>query len=495
MRLGGYNMTDEFKLAKSAIFNTGNTSISNPWTAQDVDKLEVEDVKEFREVVDSCRFFYKRDPIASTIINKLIDIGITPLEFEHSKLNPNQERIVESMLESFEEYAEAMALEYLVSGLLVPEVSFTAVKSDALSKMGIKKYTSFVLPTDMWLRDPETIKIKQVWSSKPSYYVEVPEDLIHFIQNEGVYEDMSEDKELYREMARRYPKFVAAIKRGDTEIKLENDRITRRRVLSDSPYPIPYLYGATEPMKHKRNIRRMDYSIASRVISAIQLIKVGNDEYPLTEDDDDVLDALKDKMYWRNTASGGDIERIFQLFTNHTVTIEWVFPDIQALLDDAKYKDVNRDIFYALGFPAILVTGETERSSASDAEYALLSPIKTIENFRNKILKIINSIFEEALSLNDLKLDTKLRFQPVNLQTLVDFYEILTKLYESGGLSRESYVGGIGYVLEDELHKLESEKEMMDDMNLPEFGPSPFSRRPDNTTNSTNPTDSVDKNA
>ena len=475
-------MTDE-KLnntAQAAFFNLSSNQASNPWTAEDIDKLEVEDVEEFREVTELCRFFYKRDPIASTVINKLIDIGVTKLDYEHSELKPNQEALIESMLPSFEEFAEAMALEYLISGLLVPEVSFTAVPKDELNKLGVKRYSAFVLPTDMWLRDPMTIKIKQVWSSKPSYYIEIPDDLIHFITTGGYYEDNTKDVELYNELAQRYPKFVAAVKRGETEFKLENKRIMRRRVLSGSPYPIPYLYGATEPMKHKRNIRRMDYSVASRVISAIQLIKVGNDEYPLTEDDSDVLDALKDKMYWRNSSSMGDIERIFQLFTNHTVEIEWVFPDIETLLDDSKYKDVNRDIFYALGFPAILVTGETERSSASEAEYALLSPIKTMENFRDKILKILNDILEETLDLNDLKLNTRLRFKPINLQALIDFYEILSKLYDSGSLSREEYLAGMGYNLDDELGKLEQEKTKMEEMDLPEFGPSPFSREPQN---------------
>jgi hypothetical protein len=486
-------MTDETKLAKAAFMRqVGSGNTYNPWAYDDIDKMEVEDVKEFREVVDVCRFFYKRDPIASTVINKLIDIGITELEFEHSKLTPNQEKILESMKEPFEEFAEVIAMEYLLSGLVVPEVSYTAVPNDELIKLGIKRYSSFVLPTDLWLRDPMTIKIKQVWSSQPTYYVQIPDDLIHFIQNNGIYEDGTEDKELYRDFAKRYPKFVAAVKAGETEIKLENDLILRRRVVSDSPYPVPYLYGATESMKHKRNIRRMDYSVAARVISAIQLIKAGNDEFPLTEDDDDVLENLKSEMYWRNTG-GRDVEKVFQLFTNHTVTVEWVFPDMESLLDDTKYRDVNRDIFYALGFPAILVTGETERSSASEAEYAILSPIKTINSFRRKILKILNDILDETLEKNATKLDTKFRFAPINLQALEVFYEALTKLYESGSISRESYVEPLGFNLDDELAKLEQEKDAMDDMDLPEFSPQPFSPQPGNNQNSANPSKTAKK--
>jgi len=137
-------------------------------------------------------------------------------------------------------------------------------------------------------------------------------------------------------------------------------------MLADAEYPIPYLYPGLESYKHKRNLRRMDYSIASRVISAILHVKAGSDEFPLTEDQQDVLDDLESKFHWREGISPTDIERVFTLFTNHTIELNWVFPDVEALLNDKKYDAVNKDIILALGFPRILITGETERSFTSD---------------------------------------------------------------------------------------------------------------------------------
>ena len=67
----------------------------------------------------------------------------------------------------------------------------------------------------------------------------------------------------------------------------------------------------------------------------------------------------------------------------------------------------------------------------------------------------------------------------------------MTKLYESGSLSRESYLNGIGYDLDDQLEQLEYEKRMMEDMDLPEFGAAPYSREPKNMgEDSKNPTES-----
>ncbi len=476
-------MTDEKnetqpKLAQAAFMNLqNNISVSNPWTWDQIDKLEIVDVDEYRKTVFGCRFFYKRDPIASTVINKMIDIGITDIDFERNNLNNNEENLVEGLLPSLIDFAEAMAMEYLISGLVIPEIKYTTVNKTELEASGIKlkKYASFTLPTSMWVRDPATITIKSPGlSDKRSYFIKIPTELIHFITTKGVYDNLMEDKELYAYLRTAYPKFVAAVQAGKLYFKLENPLIIRRKVVADSPYPIPYLFASMEAMKHKRNIRRMDYSIASRVISAIQIVKLGNDLYPLTEDDEEQLSDIKNQMYWRNSG-GQDVERIFQLFSNHTLEIEWVFPDTEALLSDSKYKEVNRDIFYGLGFPAILATGETERTGSSDAEYAMLSPTQTMEVYRRKIIGILDDVVSETLKLNGMKGTTELRFKPINLSSFRYFVDAMIKLYETGNISKETFVEQFGMNYSDEFERRENEKEMMDDSDLEEFPEQPFS--------------------
>ena len=476
-------MTDEkkptyTKLKNAAFMNLqNNITVSNPWTWDQVDKLAVVDVDEYRKTVFGCRFFYKRDPIASTVINKMIDIGITDIDFERNNLNNNEENLVEGLLPSLVDFAEAMAMEYLISGLVIPEVKYTTVSKAELEASGIKlkKYAAITLPTSMWVRDPATIIIKSPGlSDKQSYFIKIPEELIHFITSKGVYDNLMEDKELYRYLETTYPQFVAAVQAGKLYFKLEDPLIIRRKVVADSPYPIPYLYASMEAMKHKRNIRRMDYSIASRVISAIQIVKLGNDTFPLTEDDEEQLQDIKNQMYWRNTG-GTDVERIFQLFSNHTLEIEWVFPDTEALLADSKYKEVNRDIFYGLGFPAILATGETERTGSSDAEYAMLSPTQTMEAYRRKIISVLDGVISETLKHNGMKGTTALRFKPINLSSFRYFVEAMIKLYETGNISKETFVEQFGMNYSDEFERREDEKKMMDASDLEEFPEQPFS--------------------
>lgn len=472
------------RLSVAAFLPSVTTNV-NPWSPTDVDKLEDLDTDNFREIVKACRFFYKHDSIVSTVINKLVDISITDLIIPKNKLSANEYRIISALKGKLQEYAENIALEYLISGLIVPEIKYANTTKEQLKEFGIKKYETLTLPVSMWLRDPMTIIINSsMFMDEPSYFVEIPENLRLFITNNGTYSDGTKDEETYRMLLAYYPEFVMEVKNGAISVLIDNPLIVRRRYLTSSPYPIPYLTSVVEPLKHKRNLRRMDYATASRVIGAIQLFKLGSDEFPVTQDQEDQFDQLRDQMYYRYSGNR-DLERIFQLFANHTLQIEWIYPPIDALLNDKKYAEVNQDIMLGLGFPRILMTGEVERSGTSNAEYATMSPIKTMENLRAKILKILNNIVDNVIEKNKLKGDTTLRFSPINMMGFEAFVNGLSLLYNTGNLSRTSYANAFGYDLEEEFNLRSEEKELMDSLGIEEFEAQPFSPQPGK--NETNP--------
>jgi len=473
--------------AKASIYtppNLGGDS-ANPWTAKNVDKFATKDVlKEYRKVVESCRFFYRRDPLPSSVINKMVDISMSELKFENKGVPDNIFRVYESILLVLQDFAEQCALEYLISGLIIPEIDFDSVGKKELTRRGIKAYTSLKLPENMWLRDPETISINSPYiGNRTSYFVDVPEELIQFIKSEGQYSDGTKDVELYKQLVEEYPEIVQQIKDGVVKFALEDVQATRRRVLSDSPYPTPYLYPALESLRHKRNLRRMDYSISARVISAIMHVKVGTDEFPLVSEDDMQLEALQSQMKWRDS-SGKDIERIFQLFTNHTVEINWVFPDTSILLDEKKYASVNTDILYALGMPGILITGESVRSQSSDADIALIAPERTMRGIRNKILPIIRGIIEDIREQNKFKSAPEIFFTPMRLVEFNSFLEGLKFLYDSGNISRTTVDKEFGFIFDSEVKQRAKEQKILKKYDVDEFAPVPHSNSPGNTENS-----------
>ena len=462
------------QLVKAAFVNPTNTT--NPWIFT-TDTLEAVDLEEYKDVVSTCRFFYRKDPIIGTAINKMVEIGINEIKFNKNGLSDNEFRVFLAIKDKLQEFSEAMALEFLISGLVIPEISYDTVDKATLNEYGIKKYTGgLVLPVSMWLRDPETIKInKPIIGDKPSYFVTIPENMVYFIKNKGTYQDGTKDVELYNKLVEEYPEFIRKVNAGEREILLENNLIIRRKVLSDSPYPTAFISPAIESLKHKRNLRRMDYSIASRAIGAIQLFNLGSDEFPITEDNQDDFDYIKAQMYYRNGRGEQDIERIFQLFANHTLKISWVFPPLDTLLNEKKYSEVNSDIIFSLGFPRILITGETEKSGTSSAEFAMMSPVKSMNSFRNKILVVLKDIVRKVSENNNFKSEPLVNFKPLNL---LDYNTLLTAmrdLYGTGNLSRTEYAEEMGFNWNDSQDLREEENKVLKEKGLEDINAKPFS--------------------
>jgi hypothetical protein len=468
------------KLATASLINEPTQNNVNPWVSEEVDKFDFKEGNDFRKLVSACRFFYKHDPLSATTVNKLVDIGINELLFTKEGLSENEFKIFLGIKDKLEEFAQNMALEFLLSGLVVPEIGYSSVGKEVIKELGIKKYEHLVLPTSMWLRDPATMLIKHsMLGDKPSYFVEVPDEMSYFIRNNGKYRDGTEDKTLYAELAKMFPEFFRKVKEGQNNILIKNDLVIRRNYTTENPYPIPYLQPAIESLKHKRNLRRMDYSIASRVISAILLVKLGSDAFPLLEGDEEQFKLIQQQLAWRQSG-GRDLERIYQLFSNHTLSVEWVMPPIDALINDGKYSDINQEIIFALGIPRILITGETERTGSSDPEFALMSPEKTMESFRNKILTVLRSVVNKVAKENNLKSVPTIKFAPLNLVPFAEFATALTNLYNTGNISRTAYDKYFGFNFNDEMDVKEEENKLLKSKGLEEFAPQPFSPKPNN---------------
>lgn len=473
------------KITPEIVYKGKNIALSellsktdNPWTEVPKFKTATKSYDDYKKSLDHCRFFYRTEPLVNSVLDKLVEIGINDLVFAKNKLSDNEARVFTAVKPKLVEFAQQMALEYLLSGMVVPEVGYNTVSKDFLFALGVKKYNKLILPDSMWVRDPSTIKIlTSMLADKPTYVAKVPEGLAAFIKSGGKYPDGKEDKELYELLKKYYPEFIKEVLAGKTEVVLENEFIFRRRYTSDNPYPIPYVNSSLEALHHKRKLRRMDYSIIDKVISAIMHIKVGSDEFPITESDEDkdYLDSLRSQLRMRGTSTD-TLERIFQLITNHTVDINWIFPDTATLLDVNKYADINQEILFGLGFPRVLITGETAKSGTSDSEIATLSPIKTAEDFRRKILEVIKGICIKISKDNGFTSVPTVQFKSMNLQKFADLLAYLSKLYDSAAISRTTFAGEFGYDFDTEIDLLEKEMATIKEKGLPEFGATPNSK-------------------
>lgn len=469
-------MTEEkrLRLAKAEFVQVGRIPGMSLWGTgmgnETIDKFKFPN--DYYKIIELCSHFYRTDPLVSNTLNKIIDIGFKEYSLYRKECTDEEYQVYSSVNQLMLLHLRDLGLEYMLSGLLVPEVTWNSVPGEEIhpSLAG----NSYILPEDLWLRDPSGVKLRDTpLPNRVLVTVEISGDDKFFIENEGVYSDGFEDKETYEILKREYPDFVQAVLNGETEFKLEDPFLIRRNPLKDTPYPNPYLLPILEVLEHKRNLRKMDYAIAARVITAIMLIRIGSDEYPLTEDDDDIVLELKRQMQYRNMSS--NIERVFQLFANHTVDISWIAPDVQALLDDKKYDSVNTDILFGLGFPRIVLVGETARTGTSQAEYALLSPAETIKSIRDGLLIWSRDVYKQIKDRNQFENLPEPGFSEIRLYDIAKLMSAAQALYEIGALSRTSFAKIGGYDFENvELPAREHEQELFDESDLPEYPLLPF---------------------
>jgi hypothetical protein len=175
---------------------TSGTQINsaNPWTVNISDIQSKANVDYFVSLVNECRFFYKNEPLVAAIVNRMIEIGINDLVFSKNGLSDNEFKVFTSLKPRLLEFAELMAQEFLLSGLVVPEYALGKATKEELLALGVKKYSSLILPISLFVRDPKSIIIyTSLMSDKPDYYVQVPDDVAYFINNDGVYPNGQEN--------------------------------------------------------------------------------------------------------------------------------------------------------------------------------------------------------------------------------------------------------------------------------------------------------------
>ncbi len=462
------------KLAKASI-NYLNLTAGDTFSGQSLngvynepDKLTIP--KDWSKLIEQIRFYYERDPIASTVINKSVDIGINELINVRGEASDEVYNVYEYFKPQLYNFLKLVAREYLLSGLvIIPEMTWKTIKIND---------KNYILPDVLWIRDSATIVAKKTpIPGRINYYVKIEDTTVDFILNKGVYPDGTKDEETYNILRKKYPKFVKSIESGETEILLEDTYIVlTRSPISGKVYPTPYLMPVLESLNYKRNLRKMDYSIASRVISAIQLFTLGDKDFPLTEDDEYQLTDLKNQINWRGQE--GNIERVFQLFGNHTLKIEWIYPDTRALLDNNKYKAVDQDILFGLGFPRILLSGETERSATSNAEFAMFSPSESIKAMRKELLPFLNKLYADIAKRNNFDVYPRADFGNIRLYDVEKMANVAKDMYEKGVISRTSYLNTIGHTFDDEVFNMIRERDVMKKERLPEFTPQPFTPQP-----------------
>ena len=407
----------------------------------------------YQQELAQCRFFYRRDPFASTVVNRMAEMTAGRLKHKRNYCNDEEYNFFTGLAPRLVGIIQSAALEYFVAGMAVPDYITSKIMGNKLHpKLGRKRYA---VPDPIWLRNSDNIVLKRKpTSSERAVYIKIPPDERDFINNEGRYNDGTEDKELYALLVRQFPEYVRLVKEGNSIILLHNVNPILRKPMPNCDYPQPFLVPALSPLKHKMRIKEMDYTIATRAIEAIRLVQAGNDQYPVDEDDP-TLKELRDQMIARSTVA--DQELVYTLYANHTVTIKWVYPPFDTLLSTDKFVAVDADIFMAMGFSRVLLIGESMRSNAGGKDLTVLGPLATLTEARLNIVEWLKDLYEDLAEQNGFTNIPEPIFDPLTVNDAQTLIQYASSALKDEVISRNTYAQLFGTDFDSEQLQRSSE--------------------------------------
>lgn len=429
--------------------------------------------REYHQVLQMCYDFYERGGLIATVINRLAELTITEIRNGQRKTSDEANSYFDAVLHRkpsrLMRFLYNAALEYYISGMILPKIEWEIKKgSEVSSKLTAGREYEFPV-FDMY--PPALVKVEWAGWGKKEFFLKVPTSDLKLIRSKAAKIKEQQLKLQYWET--NYPSFVEQIRKGSDIILLTDTDPILRKEKSNSAYPTPMLFNALESLIFKQQLRRMDFAVASRVINAILLVKEGNDNYPITEETRENLDNLETQMMAR-AGNPRLMERLFMLFTDHTTEMEWIIPDVTAMLDQEKYKQTNEELNEAMGFARILVTGESRYANASEVSTWAIQP--QMEQLRTMLREWLLDLYDEATKRNKFKNTPEPNWKPIRLQDIIKTASVFQQAFTEGNVSRTSRAESIGLDFETETELMQDEKELM--KGLDAFPAMPYSPPP-----------------
>ena len=230
-------------------------------------------------------------------------------------------------------------------------------------------------------------------------------------------------------------------------------------------YARPRTARIFDSIEYKESLRRADLSTLDGISNYILKITIGSDEYPVTSQTE--LEAVA-KLF--NTPS-----KSFDVVWNHTLSVEKIVsPEIEAILGQDKYKQVNSDITGGLGITRALLDGEGDVNQAEVA-WAVRGIREDIEYVRRQVTRWIYNEYQQIAETMGFERFPKIRWDDGILRDDILYKNVIAQLVDRRMLSYETALETLGFDYANELGNLESEFPLVMDGTLGIIG-SPFQK-------------------
>ena len=212
-------------------------------------------------------------------------------------------------------------------------------------------------------------------------------------------------------------------------------------------YAKPRLARIFESLNYKTALRNADLSTLDGISNYILKITIGNDEFPVTSQEE--LEAVS-KLF--DTPS-----KSFDVVWNHTLHIEKIVsPEIEAILGEEKYKQVNADINLGTAVTRTLIDGSAG-SNGQEVEYAIKSVREEIDYARTIVTRWIYDEYRDIAESMGFERFPKVRWDDSVLRDDILYMNVLAQMVDRRMLSYQTSLEALGFDFEAEKSNMENE--------------------------------------
>ncbi|MBV5346639.1 hypothetical protein JZU46_00180 [bacterium] len=228
-------------------------------------------------------------------------------------------------------------------------------------------------------------------------------------------------------------------------------------------YARPRTARVFDALEYKKALQQADLSTLDGISNYILKITIGNDEYPVVSQEE--LEAVA-KLF--DTPS-----KSFDVVWNHTLQVEKIVsPEIEAILGQNKYLQVNDDITGGLSFTRALIDGV---DSNADPSWAIRGIREDIEYARRQVTKWIYEEYRQIAEAMGFDRIPKVRWDDSILKDDILYKNVISTMVDRRMLSYETALETLGFDYENELGAMQKELPLVEQGVFGIIG-SPFQR-------------------
>jgi hypothetical protein len=212
-------------------------------------------------------------------------------------------------------------------------------------------------------------------------------------------------------------------------------------------YPRPRGIKVFDAIEYKKSLREADLSTLDGITNYILKITIGNDAFPVV--DQNQLNVIADLF---NTSS-----KSFDIVWNHTLDIEKIVsPEIESILGQEKYAQVNEDITGGLAMSRAMIDGTTSLGQG-EASLVIKALVEEINYARNQVSFWIYNEYQQIAEAMGFDRFPKVRWDNAVLRDIILYMTTIANLVDRRMISYETALEELGFDFSNEFNSMQNE--------------------------------------